>query len=74
MAGNMTQEAFENESWPLFLQTCCEYEAYLGDGSVEKAKLTLATQFNLVGITERMSEGLVSLGRLYGLTPWEARR
>ncbi|CAE7407957.1 STR8 [Symbiodinium sp. KB8] len=53
----------------MLLRSCCEYETWLGDGSVDRAKLTLATQFDLVGITERLDEGLVSLGKLYGLTP-----
>jgi len=53
----------------MLLRSCCEYETWLGDGSVERAKLALATQFDLVGITERLDEGLVSLGKLYGQTP-----
>ena len=75
VAGNMTRTAFGKQQGQLFLllRGCCEYETWLGDGSVEKAKLTLATQFNLVGITERMNEGLVSVGKLYGLTPTQAQ-
>ncbi|CAE7793254.1 unnamed protein product [Symbiodinium sp. CCMP2456] len=55
----------------ILLRSCCEYETWLGDGSVEKAKLVLSTQFDLVGITERMNDALVSLGRLYGLSAEE---
>ena len=41
----------------MLLRSCCEYETWLGDGSVDRAKLTLATQFDLVGITGRLDEG-----------------
>ncbi|CAE7728950.1 unnamed protein product, partial [Symbiodinium pilosum] len=60
----------EREGGPsmgILLRSCCEYEAFLGNGSVEHSVLALATQFDLVAITERFNEGLVSLGRLYGL-------
>ena len=77
VAGNATAEQYEKQldvsrgatSYALLLRSCCEYETYLGDGSVAQAKRTLTTQFNLVAIKERMNEGLVSLGRLYGLSP-----
>lgn len=76
VAGNWTMEGFERqaagpkgaETFSILHRSCCEYETWLGHGSVEKAKITLATQFDLVGITERMNESLVSLGKLYGLT------
>ena len=38
---------------------------------MERAKVALATQFDLVGITERMSDSIVSLGKLYGKTAEE---
>ncbi|CAE7604107.1 NLRC5, partial [Symbiodinium sp. KB8] len=81
--GNMTQERYEAEkghqdraftTMSLLLRSCCEYETWLGDGSVAKAKLVLSTQFDLVGITERMNDALVSLGRLYGLSAEETAR
>ncbi|CAE7687834.1 STR8, partial [Symbiodinium pilosum] len=77
VAGNWTQEQFDKQasmrnrgstSMSILLRSCCEYETWLGNGSVEQAKLALATQFDLVGVTERMNEGLVSLGKLYGLS------
>ena len=77
VSGNWTQQQFDSQasgkdrgstSLPILLRSCCEYETWLGNGSVERAKLTLGTQFDLVGITERMEEGLLSLGKLYGLT------
>ena len=77
VSGNWTQQQFDSQasgkdrgstSLPILLRSCCEYETWLGNGSVERAKLTLGTQFDLVGITERMDEGLLSLGKLYGLT------
>ncbi|CAE6958901.1 STR8 [Symbiodinium natans] len=78
VTGNWSYEQFQQQasnrdagstSMSIVLRSCCEYETWLGDGSVEKAKLTLATQFDLVGITERLDESLVSLGMVYGLTP-----
>jgi len=81
VAGNMTEEDFNNRSlWgereggpsmSILLRSCCEYEEWLGDGSVERSIRALATQFDLVALTERMSEGLVTLGRLYGLSAWD---
>ena len=77
VAGNWTHAQFLKQastknrgstSMSILLRSCCEYETWLGNGSIEKAKLTLSTQFDLVGITEKMDEGLVSLGKLYGLT------
>ncbi|CAE7310658.1 STR8 [Symbiodinium natans] len=56
---------------PILLRSCCEYEAYLGEESVERSILALTTQFDLVAITERLSEGLVTLGRMYGLSASE---
>ena len=78
VTGNWSHEQFQQQasnadagstSMSILLRSCCEYETWLGDGSIEAAKLTLATQFDLVGITERLDESLVSLGKLYGLTP-----
>ncbi|CAE7370000.1 STR8 [Symbiodinium natans] len=79
VSGNWTQAGLEAQSHePNFAATlstfhmsCCEYEVYLGQGSVERAKVALATQFDLVGITERMSDSIVSLGKLYGKTAEE---
>ena len=67
VAGNASLEALESVSRPMLLRACCEYETWLG-GSLQKAKQALSTQFNLVAILERMSAGLVSLARLYGLS------
>jgi len=81
--GNMTHERYEAEkghqdraftTMSILLRSCCEYETWLGDGSVDKAKLVLSTQFDLVGITERMNDALVSLGRLYGLSAQETAK
>ncbi|CAE7206426.1 unnamed protein product [Symbiodinium pilosum] len=82
VAGNWTMEGFEAqkhmpkpaETFSILNRSCCEYETWLGQGSVDKAKITLSTQFDLVGITERMNESLVSLGKLYGLTAEEIGR
>mmetsp|Transcript_7393 Transcript_7393/g.15349 ORF Transcript_7393/g.15349 Transcript_7393/m.15349 type:complete len:359 (+) Transcript_7393:90-1166(+) len=45
---------------------CCEYVDFLGDFSVNTAKQVLATQFNLVGITERFDETLVTIAHILG--------
>eukprot|EP00931_Biecheleriopsis_adriatica_P070060 TRINITY_DN4385_c0_g1_i1.p1 TRINITY_DN4385_c0_g1~~TRINITY_DN4385_c0_g1_i1.p1 ORF type:complete len:397 (+),score=64.28 TRINITY_DN4385_c0_g1_i1:82-1272(+) len=50
------------------IRQCCEYAHYLGGGSVDKAKIVLATHFDLVGITERFDEVVVGLGKLYGVS------
>ena len=47
---------------------CCEYNYYLGSGDVKTAKKVLVSQFDLVGISEMMSQTLVCLARLYGKT------
>ncbi|CAE7029250.1 STR8 [Symbiodinium natans] len=79
VAGNWTMAGFEEQAktpkgastFSILHRSCCEYETWLGQGCVEKAKITLATQFDLVGITERMNEAIVSLGKLYGKTAEE---
>ena len=48
---------------------CCEYSYYLGNGDVKTAKQVLVSQFDFVGISEMMSQTLVSLAWLYGKTP-----
>ena len=48
---------------------CCEYNYYLGNGDVKTAKQVLVSQFDFVGISEMMSQTLVSLAWLYGKTP-----
>mmetsp|Transcript_60026 Transcript_60026/g.112151 ORF Transcript_60026/g.112151 Transcript_60026/m.112151 type:complete len:376 (-) Transcript_60026:75-1202(-) len=77
VAGNWTQEQFEAqanfwkkgaETMAFLRRSCCEYEYWLGDGSVEKSQVVLSTQFDLVAITERLNEGLVGLGKLYGIS------
>mmetsp|Transcript_43012 Transcript_43012/g.96571 ORF Transcript_43012/g.96571 Transcript_43012/m.96571 type:complete len:371 (-) Transcript_43012:137-1249(-) len=79
VAGNWTQTQFEAQR---FLDTgsstmstldrsCCEYETWLGQGSVDKANRALTTQFDLVGINERMNEAVLVLGKLYGFTAEE---
>ncbi|CAJ1368568.1 unnamed protein product, partial [Effrenium voratum] len=82
VAGNWTPESFERQrrlgnegagaaTLDMAARSCCEFREFLGQGDVEKAKQVLVTQFDLVGIAERMSETLVCLGRLYGKTPSE---
>jgi len=74
VAGNWTQAQFNAQvmsprgatSMSILNRSCCEYETWLGHGSVAKAKRALTTQFDLVGITERMNEAVLVLGRLYG--------
>jgi len=79
VAGNLTPSEFAlqastnhgSHTMEDLLRTCCEYETFLGNGTVDNAKLALATQFDLVGITERLTESLVTLGRLCGYSPHE---
>ncbi|CAE7201887.1 STR8, partial [Symbiodinium natans] len=79
VAGNWTLEQFERQkslfrgakSLAILRRSCCEYERYLGEESLEKSLVTLSTMFDLVGLQEKMDESLVTLGRLYGLTPHE---
>ena len=79
VAGNWTSEEFElQKSWPrgastlsIVHRSCCEFHQWLGQGDVAKSQRVLATQFDLVGLNERMDETVVCLGRLYGKTPEE---
>ena len=79
VAGNWTSEEFAlQKSWPrgastlsIVQRSCCEVNQKLGQGDVAKSQRVLATQFDLVGLNERMDETVVCLGRLYGKTPEE---
>mmetsp|Transcript_36943 Transcript_36943/g.68862 ORF Transcript_36943/g.68862 Transcript_36943/m.68862 type:complete len:377 (-) Transcript_36943:141-1271(-) len=77
VAGNWTQEEFDKQAagdnkpamtLNILNDSVGEYQHWLGNGSVEQSKLALSTQFDLVAITEEMNAGLVSLGKLYGLS------
>mmetsp|Transcript_3549 Transcript_3549/g.8564 ORF Transcript_3549/g.8564 Transcript_3549/m.8564 type:complete len:401 (+) Transcript_3549:38-1240(+) len=82
VAGNWSLEQFEHQksffrgakSLAILRRSCCEYERYLGEESLEKSLATLSTMFDLVGLQERMDESLVSLGKLYGLTPHDVAK
>jgi hypothetical protein len=46
---------------------CCEYVSTLSsEHNVDQAKATLATLFDVVGITELMDEMLVDIARIFG--------
>jgi len=48
------------------LRLCCEFVTYLGNFSVEKAKLSLATMFDHVGLQENLNASLVTVAHLFG--------